>query len=104
MQRNSLFKSGAQYPIVAVATAVVLALVTMVLIQVPKDGVVLSLSEALRLIDMRVAAGISVASLVFAGLWKVDPATPLGQWAMRGAIAMLVIVNWAAWSLALWLH
>jgi hypothetical protein len=56
-------------------------------------------------VDVQVAALISAASLlVFSGLWRAAPATRIGRYGLRTAVLSLVLVNWAAWVVALWWH
>lgn len=103
-QNNNLLKSGAQYPIVAMSTALLLAVVAVIAQKAFSLGGSTDGLHMMYFVDMRVAAIVSLLSLAFYGMWQADPATPLGQWALRGGIALLVAINWAAWAMAFWLH
>lgn len=82
--------------------ALVIALATRV--SLPIDGLT-SWRMAVGIVDIHLAAlTTAVSLLLFSGLWTVKPETPLGRYAMRGVIALLVVINWAAWCVALWLH
>lgn len=106
MQTPSILKSGSRYPLVTLGVAVLAFVVAAALRSVPTADNFSDPSNGLmRIIDGPLAMLITVSSfVVFAGLWKIYPETVLGQGALRGAIALLVVLNLATWGVALWLR
>jgi methylglyoxal synthase len=106
-QNHELPVSGVQYPLVAVGTALLAAVVIVALqtalATIPLDGVTDSLQRVATIFNVPVAALMSAASLViFSGLWRSAARTEAGAWGLNTAIVLLVALNWAAWMVALW--
>lgn len=106
---NYFLKSGAQYPLVALGTALFVAVLAAALQADPTPwsatGSVAALRHVAAALDVRLAALLSAASVViFSGLWGMDPVTRRGRGILHGAIVLLIAANWAAWVVALWWH
>lgn len=105
MQMPLFLKPSGRYQLVvlgAILLAVVLALSLRAVLMA--SGTAGHSYGGIDAIDVPLALLITASSsIVFAGLWKIYPETAAGQWLLRAAIAVLVLLNLTAWGFALWL-
>jgi hypothetical protein len=107
MHIDQFLKPGSQYRIVAIGAALLAAVIlsTLYALLTSPPTSIEALGSTGGIFDVPLALMITLASfLVFSGLWKINPETKPGAWAVRCVIAILVVLNLLVWGMAVWLR